>query len=80
MKDTKDHISFAFLLAVSAAAAPNAAAAAVAPAAELLRPGVLRDFLGPNESIIDSGSGARDDQVLKRRIAQGCWWGQWRRC
>jgi hypothetical protein len=73
-------LSFALALA---ATAPNAAAAVPGDPSELLRPGSLRNLVGPIETATgDKAGAARDDQGAKRQLAQaqGCWYGYWRRC
>jgi hypothetical protein len=81
MSDRQGHISLAFLLALSAATAPNAGVAAVDPTAEPLKPGNMRHLLKQNEIAAGDRVGdVRDDQGFKQRMAQGCWYNYWRRC
>jgi hypothetical protein len=73
-------VPLTFALALSAAA-PNAATAAVGDPSELLRSGSLRNLVRPNEAVTGDKSGeVSDDQGAKRQMAQGCWYGYWRRC
>jgi hypothetical protein len=72
-------VTFALALALSAASS-NAGVASIGDTSELLKPGRLRTLLDENGEIIsDKTDAAREDQSLKRRMAQ-CWQGYWRRC
>jgi hypothetical protein len=73
-------VPLTFALAL-AAAAPNAATAVPGDPSELLRSGSLRHLVAPDQAVTgDKAAGAGDDQGAKLQIAQGCWYGYWRRC
>ena len=80
MRDFKAAVPLSFALALSAAA-PNAVTAAATDPAEWLRPGSLQNLVESAESVSgDSASAVRDNSGVRRRIAQACWSGYWRRC
>jgi hypothetical protein len=76
MLDSKVGLPLTFLLALAAA---DPAAAAVKPrqTAEELDPGSLRNLLDREKLPAGEARGNRD---AKGRLAQGCWYGYWRRC
>jgi hypothetical protein len=80
MPDMKKAVPLTFALAL-AVAAPTALTAAVGDPSELLKPGSLRNLAGPDQALTgDKAGSAGDEQGAKRRMAQGCWYGYWRRC
>lgn len=80
MPDMKTAVPITFALALGIAA-PTAVIAAAGDPSELMRPGVLRSLAAPIETVAgDKTGGVGDDQGAKLQIAQGCWYGYWRRC
>jgi hypothetical protein len=72
-------VPLTFALALSAATSV-AATAAVDDKSELLRPGSLRKLVDSGQTEVGGSGSARDDQGVKRQVAQACWYGYWRRC
>jgi hypothetical protein len=79
MTDLKVAVPLTFALALSTIG-PNITMAATSDPSEMLKPGSLRNFIGPNGTLIGDRAGtARDDRGVKIRTAQ-CIYGNWRRC
>ena len=80
MLDSKVGIPLTFLLALSAVG-PAAAAVKPGQTAESLTPGSLRNLLDQAKPPSgDSASEARGNRGSAGQLAQGCWYGYWRRC
>jgi hypothetical protein len=80
MLDSKVGLPLTFLLAL-AAAGPASAAVKPGQTAESLDPGSLRNVLGHEKlPASDSTDQARGNRNSAGQLAQGCWYGYWRRC